>query len=56
MSNKPTSELHQESEAGSLNKSSCLAPVLGVTIVTDMILVTLVVLLKSHLDVQQTHL
>jgi hypothetical protein len=36
--NKPTSE------AGLLNKSSCLAPALGVTkflIVTDMILITL---------------
>ncbi len=39
MFNKPTSE------AGSLKKSSCLAPTVGVTkfiIVTDMILVTLV--------------
>ncbi len=43
-------------EAGSLNKSSCLAQALGLTrfiIVTDMIFD---VLLRSHLDVQQTHL
>jgi hypothetical protein len=42
-----------------LNKSSCFAPALGVTkftIVTNMIWSHLVVLLKSHLDVQQTHL
>jgi hypothetical protein len=45
--------------AGSLNKSSCLVPYLGVIkfiIVIDMILVTLFVKLKSDLDVQQTHL
>jgi len=41
------------------NKSSCLAQALGVTkfiIVTDIIWSHFVVLLKSHLDVQQTHL
>ncbi len=45
--------------AGSLNKSSCFAPEKFI-IVIDMILVTLwshfVVLFKSDLDVQQTHL
>jgi hypothetical protein len=41
--------------AGSLNKSSCFAPALGVTKFTkagDMILVAL----KSDFDAQQTHL
>ncbi len=45
-------------EAGWLNKTSCFAPALGVTkfiIVTKMNLVTLFVLLKSDLDVQQTN-
>jgi hypothetical protein len=49
MFNKPTSE------AGLFNKSSCLAPAIGVTkiiIVKDMILITL----KPDLDVEQTHL
>ncbi len=43
-------------EASSLNKISCLAPALGVskyTIDIDVILITLFVLLKSDLDVQQ---
>jgi hypothetical protein len=47
------------SEAGLLNEISCLALALGVTkfiIITDMIWVTLCLLLKSDLDVQQTHL
>ncbi len=47
------------SEAGLLNKSSCLAPALGVTkfiIVSDMFLITISALpLKSGLDVQQKH-
>jgi hypothetical protein len=54
----PTNWPHA-SEAGSLNKSSCLAPALGVSkfiIITNMIMVTIVVLLKSDLDAQQTHL
>ncbi len=41
--NKPAS-VHSDTEAGSLNRSSCLAPALGVTkfiIAIDMILVTL---------------
>ncbi len=54
MFNKPTSG------ASLLIKSSCLAPASGVTkciFVTEMILVThLFVLLKSYLNVQQTHL
>ncbi len=44
-------------KAGLLNKSSCLAPTLGVTnfiIFIHMIWVTLP--LKSNLDVEQTHL
>jgi len=47
------------SKSSLLNKCSCLAPTLGVTkfiIVKDMISVTLFVLLKSDIDVQQTHL
>ncbi len=52
---------NKASENGLLNKSSCLPQALGATkliIATDMILVTshFVLLLKSHLDVQQTHL
>ncbi len=46
-------------EAGLWNKSSCLAPPLGVTkfkIVTDMIWSLFAALLKSNLDVQQTHI
>jgi hypothetical protein len=47
------------SEASLLNKSSCLAPALGVTIfiiVSDMFLITSsVVPLKSDLDVQEKH-
>ncbi len=42
-----------------LNKGSCLARALGVTKfinMRDMILVTIVVLLKSDLGVHQTHL
>jgi hypothetical protein len=53
MLNKPTSE------ADLLNKWSCLARGLGVAkfrIVKDIILVTLVVLLKYNLYVQQTQL
>ncbi len=53
MYNKPTSE------AGLLNKSLCLAQALGVTKfinMRDMIWSYFVVLLKSHLDIQQTHL
>ncbi len=53
MLNEPTSE------AGLLNKSSCLAPALGVTkiiIVTDIFWSHFVVLLKSYLDAQRTHL
>jgi hypothetical protein len=45
------------SEAGLMNRGSCVARALGVTKFMnkrDMILVTLVVLLKSDLDVQQT--
>jgi hypothetical protein len=48
-----------DSEAWLLNKSSCLAPALGVTkflVVTDMIWAHFDVLLKSDLDVQQTYL
>jgi hypothetical protein len=44
MFNKPTSGLILLAEAGLLNKSSCLAPTLGVTkfiTVKDVILVTL---------------
>jgi hypothetical protein len=51
--NKPTSE------AGSLSKSSCLAAARGVSkfiATVTMNLVTLLGLLKSDLDVQQTHL
>jgi hypothetical protein len=51
MFNKPTYE------ANSLNKSSCLAPALGVTKfinVRDMIWVTLCCAAKLNLDVQQT--
>ncbi len=47
------------SEASLLNKSSCLDATLGVTkfiAVNGISLVTLFVLLKSDLDVQQTHL
>ncbi len=47
------------SEAGLLNKSSLLAGALGVTkfkTIFAMFLPTFVVLLKSDLDVQQTHL
>ncbi len=53
MFNKPTSE------AALLNKSSCLVRALGVTKFINMryvILVTLFVILKSDLDVQQTHI
>jgi hypothetical protein len=53
MFNEPTSE------DSLLNKRSCLAHALGVTkfiIILDMILVTLLVVLKSDLDVQQAHL
>jgi hypothetical protein len=53
MFNKPTKE------ASLSNKSSCLAQTLGVTkfiFVTDMIWVTLFVLLNMYLDIQQTHL
>ncbi len=49
----------EAAEAGLLNRISCLAPTIGVTkfiIVTDMIGSHFVVLLKSDLDVQQTHL
>ncbi len=49
----------QQTEAGLLNKSSSLATALGVTATTnvlDLISVNFVVLLKSDLDVQQTHL
>jgi hypothetical protein len=47
----------QSCEAGLLNKSSCLAPALGVTKITNaaaMFLSLYVVLLRSHLDVEQT--
>ncbi len=53
MFNKPTSE------ASMLSKSLHLPPVLGVTkfvIYIDLTLATLVVILKSDLDVQQAHL
>jgi hypothetical protein len=52
MFNKPTSA----TEAGLLNKSSCLAPALGGTkLIFDIDFWSLfVVLLKSALDVQQT--
>jgi hypothetical protein len=52
MFNKPTSEV------GLLNKSSCLAPALGVTkfpFAKDMILFALCCV-KSDFDVQQTQL
>ncbi len=42
------------SEAGWLNESSCLAPALGV--IKFIVVNDAVVLLKSDLDVQQTHL
>ncbi len=54
--NKPASVQRSSSKAGLLNKSSCLAPTLGVT---KFIIVTgshFAVLLKSDLDVQQTKL
>jgi len=54
-----TSQGSFQPEAGLLNKSSCLAPALGFTklfIVTTIVVVTLVVLLKSDLDVQRTHI
>jgi hypothetical protein len=53
MFNKPISE------GSSLNESLCLAGSLGVTkftILREMILITFFVLLKSVLEVQQTHL
>jgi hypothetical protein len=49
----------RQTEAGLLNKRSCLALALGVTtliIVIDIILLTLCCAPKSDLDVQQTHL
>jgi hypothetical protein len=45
-----------ETEAGLLIKCSCLAAALGVTKFETIIAIFLVTLLKSDLDVQQTHL
>ncbi len=50
--------LFNKSDSGLLNKSSWLAAALGVTnfiAIITMNLVTVVVLLKSDLDLQQTH-